>query len=204
MKVTAELIRKYHLGQCSPEEAVAVERWLRSESEEDSVLAEEELDKMADNVWQSVSSRLDTGSAPAVPLYKKLTRYAAAACIIIGVFVAGLLTGFTYAEPLADTINNAEHLTDQLHIYGGDGAYGQIGGSRYRIEFEGVIKLENNSRKPKQVVCGEQEFTLQPQRTYFLSGSNQRARITDNSYSPNPPDFQNELAGGFSILRLDD
>ncbi|MEM9832993.1 MAG: hypothetical protein AAF944_20335 [Bacteroidota bacterium] len=219
MIITKELLRRFHEGLCTEEERRAVERWL---STPDDIPAEVDLDatrifeESRESVWAKITdmqSELTPSSREGeprkvIPLHRRVSRYVAVACIIIGIFAAGFSTGFTFAKPSVDTVKQTNRLTDLpnlLHIYGGDGAYGVVAGSRYRIKFEGKLRLYNEAPHPKQIVCGEQEFTLEPHRTYYLSGSNQQASIaiSENQGLDSHSREQPELVGGFSFLPLD-
>ena len=103
MRITVELLEKYLRGLCSPEEKAAVEQWLTSSEDEVSELSAEAISEMKQNVRRSLPPFLDNNKPLVVPLYMQVIRYAAAACIIIGVFVAGRLSVSTsYAKPLVD------------------------------------------------------------------------------------------------------
>ncbi|MEM9673247.1 MAG: hypothetical protein ACFB15_20265 [Cyclobacteriaceae bacterium] len=201
MKVTAELIKKYHLGRCSPEEALAVEQWLNSSlKQEESLLADNELEGMETNVWRSLSPFLDGEPTKVVPLHKRVLRYAAVACLIIGAFFIGYFAALPSAQ--ANTVKKDSRLTDVLYIYGGEGAYGIMNRDRYQVRFEGTLRLHNSAHAPKHIVCGEQEFTLEPHKTYILSGSDQNAHLTDERRLQDT--YNAQLKGGFSTILLDE
>ncbi|MGD1890587.1 MAG: hypothetical protein ACFB15_08315 [Cyclobacteriaceae bacterium] len=104
----------------------------------------------------------------------------------------------------ATEIKQGKQLTDVLYIYGGDGTYGQVDGSKYRLRFEGTLRLHNTAQASKQIVCGEQEFTVEPHRTYFLSGSAQDAQFTEEMNLPDAYDVFERLDGTFSIKGIYD
>ncbi|MEM6843490.1 MAG: hypothetical protein AAF944_19170 [Bacteroidota bacterium] len=204
MQITKELLQKYASGHCTEAERQRVERWLFQDEEVSGEFDEEKIATELDRRWQAIAAKMDPSHpTKVIPKYKKLTRYAAAACIVIGIFAAGFSTGFTFAKPAADTVKKVEHLTDLLHIYGGDGTYAQITGTRYQIKFEGTLKLYNNANQPKQIVCGEQEFTLEPHRTYHLGGSDDQANLSSKSQPLGAYHEEEGLVGDFSIRRLD-
>ncbi|MEM6845823.1 MAG: hypothetical protein AAF632_26675 [Bacteroidota bacterium] len=225
MIITKELLRRFHEGLCTEEERRAVERWL---STPDDIPAEVDLDatrifeESRESVWAKITdmqSELTPSSREGeprkvIPLHRRVSRYAAVACIIIGIFAAGFSTGFTFAKPSVDTVKQSKQLITSsglLHIYGGNGVYGVVTEDHYRVEFEGRLALYNEAQHSKRIVCGEQEFTLEPRRTYYLSGSHRQAILVIdedwgmdtywgiNTYSGEQP----ELVGDFSFLRLD-
>ncbi|MDN5217310.1 hypothetical protein QQ020_34875 [Fulvivirgaceae bacterium BMA12] len=82
IKVTPELIEKYHLGLCSDEERDAVENWLLNTEDEISDLSERALEKMEANIWKNVTAEQAQARhrSYVFPL-KKMMRYAAVACV---------------------------------------------------------------------------------------------------------------------------
>ncbi|MEM6845383.1 MAG: hypothetical protein AAF632_24435 [Bacteroidota bacterium] len=221
MEISPELLRRYLNGECSPEERRQVERWLKEEKNKPSDLPDAQAEKMKVDFWQNISAVIQasgdlatggpkgntTGSpaagppaAPIISLRNRVTRYAAVACLVIGAFFLGF---FASPNAQADTVKKAKHLTDLLYIYGGDGIYGVVTGSRFQVKFEGTLKLYNDAQQSKHIVCGKQKFTLEPHRTYFLSGSDQQARITDDSSYSDVYDLRKELVGNFTFLKLD-
>ncbi|MEM9834273.1 MAG: hypothetical protein AAF944_26805 [Bacteroidota bacterium] len=226
MEISPELLRRYLNGECSPEERRQVERYLEAEKNKPSDLPDAQAEKMKVDFWQNISAVIQasgdlatggpkgntTGSpaaglpaagppaAPIISLRNRVTRYAAVACLVIGAFFLGF---FASPNAQADTVKQSNQLTDVLHIYGGNGAYGMVAGNRYRVKFAGKLRVRNSANEPKQIVCGEQEFTLEPHRTYFLTGSDQQARITNESSYPDAYNLRKELIGGFTFLKLD-
>ncbi|MEM6841400.1 MAG: hypothetical protein AAF632_04185 [Bacteroidota bacterium] len=205
MKISRELLKKYAQGACTDEERAAVEAWLASEDTFEDTSYDAIFIPQKDSIRENLLARLggkwpsstsESERARVVPLYQRLSRYAAAACVVIGTFFLGYFASPPSAQ--ADTVKKPKHLTDLLYIYGGNGAYTKMNATRYRVKFEGRLKLYNDADQPKQLVCGEQEFTLEPHRAYFLSGSNQNALLTKDQGQPY------SLEGDFSILELDD
>ena len=168
MKVTADLIKKYHLGLCSSEEASAVEQWLNSESEEDSTLAEKELDEMASNVWNVLSPRLHSQSTLVVPMYKKVTSYVAFACLAIG-FCAGYFLAPSPSTPASEGVAKTLVTSEgPLYISSYRGKSQKITADHCEVKFEGQLQLMNTSSYQKFVTCKGKTFTLQPKRDYLL------------------------------------
>ncbi|MEM6845129.1 MAG: hypothetical protein AAF632_23150 [Bacteroidota bacterium] len=214
MKITKELLERHGMGLCTEEEKKAIEEWfetLDDPSTNLTVTGTPEVDEVG--IWSKMSQsypeledQMSVRKAKNIVLLNYVTRFAAAACVIIGAFFIGYFTALPSAQ--ANPTKSSNRLTDLpglLHIYGGDGGYGVVTENRYRIEFEGRLALYNESQYPKQIVCGEQEFTLEPQRKYYLSGSHQQASLVISedwrmdTYGGGRP----ELVGDFSFLRLD-
>ncbi|MEM9833830.1 MAG: FecR domain-containing protein [Bacteroidota bacterium] len=81
--VTKELIEKYHLGLCSPEEKKAVEAWLNSAEHQVDLTPEKDDEQVRQQIWQALRPTItQTREVRNIPLYKRLMRYAAAAIIL--------------------------------------------------------------------------------------------------------------------------
>ncbi|MEM6264632.1 MAG: hypothetical protein AAGI38_19125, partial [Bacteroidota bacterium] len=168
MKVTAELLRKYANQQCNPAEQEAVEKWLASNDATETPLA---LTSSAqeDRIWKNIAQETkeqhiwlmrennaedmdtDPPTTRILPLFNKLIKYAAAACILLTVFFAG-----RYSVPTA-TAHPVEDKSPQNHLYiqGENGAKGNLPGEAFNITFNGTISLFNSSLKPKRIQVGE-------------------------------------------------
>jgi ferric-dicitrate binding protein FerR (iron transport regulator) len=90
MQVTPELIRKYHRGQCSPEEESAVLQWLAGDGADNvpSYLQDGERDTVQSRIWNGlVSARelgRDSGLAVRNALFWKWSRIAASVVMVAG------------------------------------------------------------------------------------------------------------------------
>ncbi|MEM9673500.1 MAG: hypothetical protein ACFB15_07710 [Cyclobacteriaceae bacterium] len=201
--VDNELLKKYHRGLCTDEEKQAVEQWLASGEFEGSLdLPDSEKTARKQQIWQTIARNAGWTEPQVVPMYQRFYRYAAAACVIIGAFFIGYFAALPSAQ--ADTVEKARQLTDLLHIYGGDGAYGTVAGSRFRVKFEGSLRLYNEAQQTKQIVCGEQKFTLEPYETYCLIGSDEKAALLGENQIYDIDHEEDELTRDFLVQRLDD
>lgn len=208
MKITDELILRYFSNKCTEKERLFIEEWLKSNEYDSSELTDDELIKLGKSTWEAIEKsnhesfrRADRavlkenieqkrvwfqllqaipklkgreGSKTIFP-HKKLTKYAAAACVIIGVFVGGLLTGFTYAKPLVNTEPG-----DLLYIYSAQGVQGKLKGEQFQMRFDGKLKMYNGSLNPKIIICGDQQFVLEPRQAYYFSGSDDKIHLLDD------------------------
>jgi len=104
-----DLLQKYYAGLCTPEEKKIVETWLQSAETDEAPDLSDDI-KMAhkEQMWQHIMGEIDIvqPAANAVWTYKKVIRYAAAAC------VAFLLVGAGYFAFLHDRQDAANALAD--------------------------------------------------------------------------------------------
>lgn len=102
MKITPELIEKYHLGHCSQEEKLLIELWLETGIGEDHEathpLPFEMEERSGNRIRQNLRDRFPNepeivnGTQSVVPLWKKASRYAAATAIVAGFIGAYFFT----------------------------------------------------------------------------------------------------------------
>ncbi|SDF79284.1 FecR family protein [Dyadobacter soli] len=90
MQVTPELIRKYHLGQCTPEEEYAVQQWLAGEGDDDapSYLQGSERQAKQSRIWNGLRGSYEhqrgSGHAGRSLSFWKWSRIAASVTILLG------------------------------------------------------------------------------------------------------------------------
>lgn len=118
MKISPELIEKYFLETCSAEEQKAVEQWLSNNTDEDSNLSNSTLEKMQSNIWNSFSKSRSPNTTKVIPIYKKITRYAAAACITIGLVLTATQIFKTYGYMNSKMAFNNTSNTKQIQKSG--------------------------------------------------------------------------------------
>jgi transmembrane sensor len=95
MQITKETIDRYHLGQCTPEEQYAVERWLASDEVEMSFPQHTDLEALENKGWKKLSSRYSLADQPVPSRAFKLSHYSKiwqlVACVVL---VAGAVCGY--------------------------------------------------------------------------------------------------------------
>lgn len=101
MKVTAELLEKYSLGLCSPEEKIAVEQWLDSSESELSFPSETDLPAHHNKIWAHVEQRIDGDNSGTEKILFLWRPWLVAACLIVAVGVSFFFFGRKSQEKLA-------------------------------------------------------------------------------------------------------
>ena len=196
MKLTEKLLEKYFLGKCTEEEKEFMEKWVNSLSEEDPELSLSDLQEMKKNSWNVIKERNQFSSVAYkskrknAALYRRVLRYSAAACLLIGLFYAGRLS-----NPNIENDTQSK-LSGMLHIYGGDRSYAQAEGERYNVLFDGALQLFNESNEVKTVFVGDKEYKIKPLQNYFLTGSNHNSHLV-NTYSRE--NNKHSLKGNFTV-----
>ncbi|MEQ6118101.1 hypothetical protein [Reichenbachiella sp. MALMAid0571] len=200
MKVTSSLLRKYVAGLCTPQEAQEVESWMSS-FEDDAVLSPEEIGNSPQIIRERLYGVLfgSGEKTPVIPLYKKLVKYVAAACIIFATFFGGRFSANTA---------NANTIVDKspkghLYISGGKGTKGNLPGKVFKLQFDGTLRLYNSAMGQKSVQVGNTSFILESRQTYYLLGSIEKPNLINSDYLHINYDEFGSPKGDFSISRLD-
>ncbi|MEM0941814.1 MAG: hypothetical protein AAGI25_18805 [Bacteroidota bacterium] len=205
MKITKELLERYGKGLCTEEEKKAIERWfemIENPTKSDRVALNKNINK--ERVWSQLSQAVPellvgSGNTQNIPMYRKLTRYAAAACIIFAAFFGGRFSaGTASANPVVDTSSK-----DHLYVLGANGAEGYLFGDHFEVEFNGIIRLYNGSIGHKIIHVGDTALVLESYKTYDLVGNNDNPLLSKSKYFFTNPSNSIDLEGDFSILRTD-
>ena len=130
MRITEELLRKHLLGLCTEEEKKAIKEWFeRRENQSTGLKIVEVSDSERKEIWSTIHETIPelqpfNSSTKTIPLVKKLTRYAAAACIIFAAFFGGRFSANT--ANASEVVNKSPE--DHLYIFGGSGTEGNLPG----------------------------------------------------------------------------
>ena len=172
MKITKKLLERHGLGLCSEEERKAIERWFETLDDPSLDLKTDstpEFDK--EYTWSKMTqdlpeleNRMSLGKAKRIQLFKDSMRYAAAACFVIGIFFFGRISVTNVSA--TEIIDKSPK--DILYVYGENGSYAQMDGGKYNVQFDGKLKLYNDSDEPKVILCGAKKFEMEPFKTYLL------------------------------------
>lgn len=159
MKVTAELLKKYISGECTPQEQSLVERWVPGDEDITLHISEKKLERMSEEIWQNIEpcTRQQTTIAS---IGRSIAWYAAAACLIIGIAYAAM---FIYRQDMApreaaynNTFASSNHhmQTTQFNITLLPGSQAHVtdgsGVSDASVEVCGNLMLEN--KQSQQIV----------------------------------------------------
>lgn len=167
MKITPELLKKYFDGHCTSDEKAFVESWIPGNEDILAKMTEEKVAWHTSRIWNRLQSDMKR-EGRTIPLYKKITRYAAAAAVTLMAFGAG------YFVDKGTTIQIAQEKPKEdqgLVVYGGNGAYGTLPGNTFQLSFEGQLKLYNTSNSFKTVIVGDITHILEPNKSYYINGS---------------------------------
>lgn len=162
MKISRELIEKYHDGRCTPAEKAAVEDWLLSdEIEEEKLKLQAGEDKMTirQEMWNDIESVLPGKKKKIKVVYFNTIWKRVAAILVVGLTGAGVF----YFNPFSGNskvivINNASETVNK-----------DLTSSAYTISIGPKSNVEINNEKGSIDFCGAMlinpkhdiEFTIQ-------------------------------------------
>jgi len=184
-RVDGKLLEKYYTGRCTPEERKRVEAWLESgEAHETPDLPENVKMSHKAQMWHNIMGEIDIAqpAAKTIPIYKKVIRYAAAACVAITL----IGTGYFYGINNDITVISAftAEVPGQLHISTGADKTAKIDGDQFRIQFEGFLQLYNASNSKMSITAGGKSYVLKPSKVYYLTGSHKKSLFIEDAKLP--------------------
>ncbi|WP_200978206.1 hypothetical protein [Echinicola sp. 20G] len=173
MKITPEILKRYIQDKCTSHEQKEIEAWLKSGEDEEWFLGPIELKNMSTEVWNGLSQQIQTNRS--MQLKRTIHRYAAgvsiAACFAIVSFMAGFNIGtFPFTTNLTTEASTDTALDDLLYLSGSPRKFKKISAEICELSFNGVLRVYNNSHRPKHLICEGQTVTLPPGKvSYFLN-----------------------------------
>lgn len=123
MKITKELLDRYHLNQCSDEERMAVQQWLNTpEADKEYPLPDSDHNALEDSMWLTIKSNVEAGNegkieeinsrTSVVPLW--LSKLAA---MLIVAFAALWIFWFVTQRRSAHMETSFQHTTEEQVKY---------------------------------------------------------------------------------------
>lgn len=215
MKVSKELIEKYHSDNCSAEERDAVEAWLFSEESEEELelpFYENKADHKME-MWAEIQNILPEEKAKKntfIPL--KSWYKAIAACMILGLFGRGLYQFFSKdSVPVENhvSINNTSSLEiKRIDSQGYDISIGpnSLASINYHtgiIDFSGSILISPKKDIELMLEGSSQKYSFKVGQTYIAmndkSGREKMIIVNERSLNDLPPALQKQLISQFNI-----
>ncbi|QHV95137.1 hypothetical protein [Spirosoma endbachense] len=223
MKISKELIEKYHNGHCSPEEIKAVEAWLF----DDEFTTEptlpfpfgESKTRIQDDMWEEISTVLPSRRKPTVQFFFSPFWRQAAAILLLA--LAGLSAYFVKNQATDSgviVVNNVSATTNQdlqesaYSLSIGPKSNVEINNETGRIEFCGAVMI-NPKRDLELTIQGSctrpdkaiEKMTLKKGQNYIAlnygnsSNDNEVIILSQGSLSGLPPLMQRHLMRQFNI-----
>lgn len=202
-----ELLQKYYAGRCTPEEKQRIEAWLESgETDETPDLPDEIKSLHKEQMWQNIMAGMERPAAATnvTTLYKKVIRYAAAACVAVGIFAGGYYYGIQNADTQNKTTAITAKHTNQLHISATSDKVAKIDGDQFQISYDGHLQLYTAANSEMTIHIGEQSYLLEPMQFYYLTGSSENPNINDGGKLSLDESmvFERRNNGNFTIHRI--
>ncbi|WP_316803684.1 FecR family protein [Pedobacter nototheniae] len=198
MEITKELIRRYHLDQCTEAEKLAVEAWLASEDATMSYPEDFDLVNTQANGWEKISERYGLGQDHTAKLQvhskKKnfLERFwlPAAACLAF-VFTLGI----TYKLFNNDKQASVAPAYQTIRVKKGEKRYVALtDGTQVWLNSESSLTFPNEFTGIKRTVnfTGEAYFRVakNPKKPFIISSPRTTTKVLGTRF--NLRDYQNE------------
>ncbi|GLU57150.1 hypothetical protein [Dyadobacter frigoris] len=153
MKVSKELIEKYHKGECTPEESAMVENWLLDDDTEIEIILPENLHKenVKAEMWQNISSSLPTSKEEKKFKFISLSGFnsiglVAAASVLLLIALSFLILRIPKKESITTSVNtslseNQEIDSKDYTISLGPESNARIDANTGLIDFCGTILI---------------------------------------------------------------
>jgi hypothetical protein len=222
MKISKELIEKYHLGECDLQESKFVEEWLFSEEtdQELQLPVQENKVELKTQMWEEIQQFLPTGlntvkEEPAVILTKsfKLTQWTKMIAAVLVVGLSSLISYHLYytpQDPLGLVSVNNTSLLKVRHI--DSRAYcislapestAKINYQTGNIDFSGSIIISPKKDIELSIGGSDGKMTFKTGQTYIAmngkSGYDRFILINQRNLMDLPPVLQKQLMNKFSI-----
>lgn len=218
MKISKELIEKYHRDECSKAESDAVEAWLFDEETTDTLELPEAESKLIhkDEMWNEIKSVLSESTVKNTKTIRLRSPYwqtAVAASLILG-----FLTVFTYqfisgdsGNELSDpiSVNNTSKLevrqidSKGYNISIGPNTKARINYQTGIINFSGSILISPKKDIELTLTGGGGKMIFRMGQTYIAmngkTGSDKAIIVSDRNLTDLPPALQKQLISHFNI-----
>lgn len=116
MRVSKELIEKYHSGKCSPDESAMVENWLLDDDAEVEISLPENFNKeyTKSEMWEEISSSLPSAENKTIKFRKDWVYFSAAASIAILLTVSIFLFKSKTQETVVSPVNTSASTNKEI------------------------------------------------------------------------------------------
>lgn len=221
MKVNADLLKRYHLNTCTPEEEQAVNEWLFNNETDPLILHSQERAQTArDNMWDEIASILpeaDTTGLPVQPAPKRsATVYAFWRGAVAATLVLVLLGAvYIYLRPAADPEqglqafqNNSDsrvsHISARAYnLAVGPETHAHIDATSGAIDLSGSILISPKQDMELHFEGAAETIKLKKAQTYIIlnskSGNLGLIVVNEKNLINLPPGVQKKIIHQFGI-----
>lgn len=222
MKISKELIEKYHLGECAPQESKFVEEWLFSEEtdQELQLPVQENKAELKAQMWEEIQQVLPSGSPalkeePVLMLTKpsKLIYWAKMIAAVLVLGFSSLISYHLYYSPQDPlglvSVNNTSllkvrHIDSRAYCISlAPESTARINYQTGSIDFSGSIIISPKKDIELSISGSEGKMTFKTGQTYIAmngkSGYDRFILINQRNLMDLPPVLQKQLMNKFSI-----
>jgi|GEM_PF-491577 len=207
MEITPELLEKYHLGRCSPQEKVAIEAWLHSEEYE--TYTGEEVSSAAnartgEAMWHDMAARISsqqTARQSGNASKQKTRNLLLTFCKIAALLIISLAVGWWQYQQRHGTSQSIRYKTyhamagKKMELTLADGTQVHLNGGS---TLEVPVQFADTARLVR--LHGEAYFdvTKDPRRVFYVESSKSRVEVLGTAF--NIKDFEEELTSTIIVM----
>lgn len=193
MKVDKELIERYHKQECTPEEMLAVEQWLLSDTSDEELPAE--LHLLEQEMWQDI--------APARKPFPFM-RVAAAAAVLLAMVFTGLrfFHHLDVERPVAVN-NQSVHIkyisAADYNMSVAPNSTAMLNRELGTMHFTGSLMLKPKEDMQLSLDNGRQKLDFKAGQTYILVNNGEVVVVNERNLMDMPPVLQQRISAEFKI-----
>ncbi|WP_108866518.1 hypothetical protein [Aquimarina aquimarini] len=181
MEISQELLKRYVANKCTPSEKEQVKKWL------DTNYNEEELeyvfsfhfsrDKVLKKIYKDIDEEYPISNSIqkvfSSSTCRMVTKISIAACLALVFYFAEDLFPNSFEKQRNEEIakNNFPEQESTLYVSTINGKSQKVIVDRYGINFEGSIRLFNETKREQVVTCNGVEMVLQSNKAVYLMSS---------------------------------
>jgi hypothetical protein len=221
MKISKDLIEKYHRNECSTAEAEAVENWLFSADTDEALqlpLGENKSSHKAD-IWNEISTILPEEPASSAPVTVKKSVFrnafwsgAVAATLVIGIVALAMYQLTASHEEQKDQLVsltntssvNVKHIESQgYNLSVGTNTSASIDNLTGVIDLAGSILISPKKDLKLTFEGSTEKITLKKGQTYIIlrgkNGKDKLIIVSEKNLMDLPPVLQKQIINEFNI-----
>ncbi|MEO0554733.1 MAG: FecR domain-containing protein [Bacteroidota bacterium] len=190
-EISPELLNKYLNNECTTAEQQQVEAWLEGEKKKAADLPDPQIDRMEASIWEKVGQvvKVEEPAARVIPLYKRVTRYAAA---VILLFTTGFFAYDYLSHDSPNPSGGLSYFEDFQSVKTKRGEKRTVtlsDGSTIRMNYETEIKVPEQFEGNERVVylTGHAHFDVakDTERPFIIYTQDSKTQVLGTSFDIN-------------------
>lgn len=193
MKVDKELIERYHKQECTPEEMLAVEQWLLSDTSDDELPGD--LHLLEQEMWKDI--------APPKKRFAFMPVAAAAAVLLAMVFTGLRFFHHLDVERPVAVNNQSVHIkyisAADYNMSVAPNSTAMLNRELGTMYFTGSLMLKPKEDMQLSLDNGRQKLDFKAGQTYILVNNGEVVVVNERNLMDMPPVLQQRISAEFKI-----